>query len=241
MEQTRVSVALASYNGALYIKEQLESILVNLSMKDEIIVSDDGSTDGTRRIVSEYARIDSRIHLIEGPCNGIIANFEHAIERCRGTYIFLADQDDVWEKDKVEKVLKIFQEKDVALVVHDAKVCNGDLKEVLLPSFFSYRSSGAGVWKNIVKNTYMGCCIALKKEVRDKVLPIPKSIQMHDQWIGILSDFYFGKSVFLKETLLSYRRHGENNSSMKHNGVGKMICNRAVFMMCFLGRILHIC
>ncbi|MGN0352990.1 MAG: glycosyltransferase family 2 protein [Roseburia sp.] len=226
MEQVRVSVALASYNGAAYIGEQLESILENLSSEDEIIVSDDGSTDETRHIIAEYERKDARVHLTEGPCNGIIANFEHAIAECRGEYIFLADQDDVWVPGKVEKVLKILEEKGVSLVIHDAKVCNGDLQEEVMPSFFAYRGSGAGVWKNYMKNTYMGCCMAFKKEVKDKVLPIPKDIQMHDQWIGILSDYYFGKSFFLQEPLLLYRRHEQNASDFSHNTVLVMLKNR---------------
>lgn len=237
MEQIRVSVAIASYNGAAYIGEQLESILENLSPEDEIIVSDDGSTDGTRTVVMEYANKDARVHLTEGPCNGIIANFEHAIAECKGEYIFLADQDDVWTSGKVEKVLKIFKEKGVALVIHDARVCNGDLKEEVMPSFFAYRGSGAGVWKNYMKNTYMGCCMAFKREVRDKVLPIPRDIQMHDQWIGILSDYYFGKSFFLREPLLLYRRHEKNASDFSHNTVLVMIKNRLLLARRLLSQI----
>lgn len=226
MEQVRVSVAIAAYNGAAYIAQQLDSILTNLSELDEIIVSDDGSTDATRKIVSEYEQKDSRVHLVEGPREGIIANFEHAMQMCKGTYIFLSDQDDVWESNKVEKVLEILEQRDVFLVIHDAKVCNDNLEEVVMPSFFSYRGSGAGAWKNYVKNTYMGCCMAFKKEVRDKVLPIPKDIQMHDQWIGILSDYYFGKSVFLQKPLLLYRRHAQNASDFSHNSIGVMLKNR---------------
>lgn len=223
MEQIRISVALASYNGEKYIASQLESILQNLSEQDEIVVSDDGSTDRTREIVTSFREKDARIRLVDGPEQGIIANFEHALKECRGAYLFLADQDDVWAKDKVEKVMRAFEEEQVSLVIHDVEVRNESLEQVLMPSFFAYRGSGAGAFKNFCKNTYMGCAMALKREVLSRIFPIPRDIQMHDQWIGILSDYYFGKSFFLKEPLLKYRRHEQNNSDFSRHGILKMI------------------
>lgn len=223
MEQIRISVALASYNGEKYIASQLESILQNLSERDEIVVSDDGSTDRTREIVTSFLEKDARIRLVDGPKQGIIANFEHALKECRGAYLFLSDQDDVWAKDKVEKVMQAFEKEQVSLVIHDVEVRNESLEQVLMPSFFAYRGSGAGSFKNFCKNTYMGCAMALKREVLSKIFPIPRDIQMHDQWIGILSDYYFGKSFFLKEPLLKYRRHEQNNSDFSCHGILKMI------------------
>lgn len=240
MEEVRISVAVASYNGADYIGEQLDSILQNLSMQDEVLVSDDGSTDGTIEIVKEYEQKDARVHLLHGPKKGIIANFEYAMQMCRGKYIFLSDQDDIWRPDKVEKVLEVFEQPDVYLVIHDARVCKEDGKEVVMPSFFAYRGSGAGVLKNYIKNTYMGCCMAFRKEVREKALPIPKDIQMHDQWIGIVSDYCFGKSVFLQEQLLEYRRHEQNASDFSHNTIGVMLKNRILLAKRFFFHIIKI-
>ena len=73
----RISVAMVSYQGAKYIKEQLDSILVTLGAEDEIIISDDGSTDGTREIIAEYQQKDNRISLIDGPRCGVKANVEN--------------------------------------------------------------------------------------------------------------------------------------------------------------------
>ena len=166
---------------------------------------------------------------------------EHALKQCRGEIIFLSDQDDIWKTNKVNRVLEVMDQEKCALVIHDAEVFYENPDKADMESFFAFRNAGAGVWKNIIKNSYIGCCMAFRREVLERVIPIPTNIEMHDQWIGILSDFYFGKSVFLKEPLLSYRRHGENSSAMKHYGVGKMIRNRVVFILRFLGRILHIC
>lgn len=240
--QIRVSVAMALYNGERYIKEQIDSILCQLGEHDELIISDDGSADSSPAIVREYQKNDNRIRLVKGPGLGIKKNFEYAISLAGGKYIFLTDQDDIWHRDKIEHVLNAFKTSGAYLVVHDAKVFEGkEAEHITTESFFDYRGSKAGVLKNMVKNSYIGCCMAFRKNVKEIILPIPSKIEMHDQWIGVLSDFVFGKSYFLREPLLLYRRHGENSSSMQHYGIGKMLRNRIVFFGYFLVSIPHIC
>lgn len=222
----RISVAMTTYNGEAFIREQLDSILLNLTEEDEIVISDDGSLDDTRHIVEEYKKEHGNIRLVDGPGQGVIANFEHAIGMCKGEYIFLADQDDVWKPDKVEKVLGAFGKHDYHLVIHDAEVVNEDLSSVIMDSFFAHRSSKPGVIANLVKNRYMGCCMAFRRDLTESILPIPRNIPMHDQWIGLVSDRIYGKSCFLQEKLLLYRRHEHAVSDFEHNSVGVMIRNR---------------
>lgn len=105
-----ISVCVATYNGEKYLQEQLDSILIQLAPDDELIISDDFSTDKTRSILDSY-RADPRIKLLEGPQKGIIKNFEHAINQASGDLIFLADQDDVWLPDKVADTKAKFDEK----------------------------------------------------------------------------------------------------------------------------------
>ncbi len=231
----RVSVAMATYNGEKYIKKQIETIIKNLEKNDELVISDDGSKDKTRHIIKKIIEKDDRIKLIEGPNKGVKQNFENAIKNCKGKYIFLSDQDDLWEKDKVQKVLKCFEKHNCSLVIHDAKVIDENENEII-KSFFEFRNSGAGIIKNIWKNTYIGCCMAFKGEIKEKVLPIPDNIEMHDQWIGIINEKY-GKSEFLKDKLIKYRRHSGNVSTMKHYGIFKMIKNRAILIANYLYRI----
>ena len=232
MSNIRVSVAMATYNGEKYIKEQINSILKNLEQDDELVISDDGSKDNTIRIIQEYQKEDSRVKLFEGPKKGVKQNFANAIEKSNGEYIFLADQDDVWNDNKVKEVLKVFEEKGVTLVIHNCEIVNENLEKTD-KTFFEFRNSGKGIIKNIWKNTYIGCCIAFRASMKDKILPIPNDIEMHDQWIGIINEKY-GKSYFLDECLIKYRRHGDNVSKMKHYGLGKMIRNRAVFLYRFI-------
>ena len=226
----RVSVAMAAYNGLPYIREQVISILKNLTAEDELIISDDGSTDKTPEFLAELAKEDARVRVVQGPGSGIKKNFENALKHCLGNYIFLADQDDIWADDKVEKMMCVFETKDVSLVMHDAVVVNEDHTEELMPSFFAYRGSKAGACANIIKNTYMGCCMAFRREVLQWILPIPEEIQMHDQWIGVLNDLKGSGTCIMPEKLLFYRRHEHNNSDFSHNTVPVMIKNRIVFL-----------
>lgn len=229
---------MITYNGAEYLKEMLDSILVNLAKEDEIIVSDDGSTDGTWEMLEKYQKQDTRIRLVKGPQQGVKQNVQNALKYCTGEYIFLADQDDVWTNDKVKKVMEVFETKDCSLVIHDAKVVRMTRPlQMELESFFAFRNAGAGVWKNIIKNSYIGCCMAFKAELLGVALPIPNDIEMHDQWLGVLNDKYYQKSYFLREPLLLYRRHGQNSSAMTHYKIPKMIRNRIVFCWRFLQRI----
>lgn len=229
----KVSVAMATYNGEKYIKEQIKTILDCLEENDELVISDDGSTDNTLGIINSFN--DDRIVLIEGPKKGIKQNFANAIKNTSGEYIFLSDQDDIWEKDKVTEVIKCFEKENCTLVVHDAEVVDENLNMVI-SSYYSYRNSGKGIIKNIYKNTYIGCCMAFLSKAKKYVLPIPNDIEMHDQWIGILNDKY-GKTYFSTKKLIKYRRHSLNNSQMNHYGIIKMIKNRLTFIVRYMERI----
>lgn len=222
-----ISVAMATYNGEKYIKEQIDSILLNLIKGDEIIISDDGSTDKTLDIIKEYK--EERIRIIEGPRRGVKQNFANAIKHCKGKYIFLSDQDDIWMKNKVETVLKVFEEKKVSLVIHDCVVINNQY-EVLYDSFFKIRSSKKGIWKNIWKNSYIGCCMCFEEALKEFILPIPNQIEMHDQWIGIMAEKKGRGSTFIRDKLIQYRRHDKNVSKMQHNSISIMIRNRWNFI-----------
>lgn len=202
-----LTVCLATFNGEKYIKEQLDSILCQIGRNDEIIVSDDSSIDNTLSIIKSYK--DNRIKILSGKmfCSPV-RNFENALKHAKGDYIFLCDQDDVWFPDKVKSMLTYLKEYD--LVVSDCKVVDANLN-IISESFFSGRLSGKGFWKNLMKNTYLGCCMAFRKEVLHYVLPFPAKIAMHDIWIGLSVEMY-GTSFFLAHPLVLYRRHGTNAS-----------------------------
>ncbi|MCQ2515544.1 MAG: glycosyltransferase [Saccharofermentans sp.] len=222
-----ISVAMASFNGERYIKNQIDSILMNLNDTDELVISDDGSTDNTIDIINSYN--DKRIHLISGPKKGINKNFENAIIHCNGDIIFLSDQDDVWYEGKVTTVLEAFNKYDCLLVQHDAVVKDGE-GNVLYDSFANHRRVRCGVFKNWLRNSYHGCLIAFKKELVESVVPFPSTGCFHDQWIGIISDSH-KKSVFIDEVLMEYRRYGSNASSFVHEPFFTQLKKRIILLV----------
>jgi glycosyltransferase involved in cell wall biosynthesis len=201
-----ISVCLATFNGAKYIKEQLDSILVQLQEMDEIIIADDGSSDDTISIIESYK--DSRIKIYRNSYRNLILNFEFALNKAKGDFIFLSDQDDVWLPNKVEVCLNYLSTYDV--VLSNCKIVNANL-ETINNSFFHLNNSKKGFLRNLVKNSYIGCCMAFKKKLLIKALPFPKSIPMHDIWLGFISEFFL-KTKFIEEPLLLHRRHGNNES-----------------------------
>ncbi|MBB6127048.1 glycosyltransferase family 2 protein [Mucilaginibacter lappiensis] len=203
-----VSVCMATYNGERYILQQVESILNQLDADDELIVSDDGSTDRTLDILNEFT--DKRIKIFSNKNQkGPVGNFENAIRNSNGQYIFLADQDDVWFDTKIKVMVSYLQRYDV--VNCDCKVVDDSLN-VICPSYFQYISSGVGFIKNLKTNTYMGNCMAFKRNTLDVVLPFPKNIPNHDLWIGAVADLFY-KPYFIPEVLGLHRRHDHNASN----------------------------
>lgn len=193
---------MATYNGEQYLKEQIDSILCQLKQDDELIISDDGSTDTTCDIIRSYQ--DSRIQLYhnEGE-HGFKSNFENALNKAAGEYIFLADQDDVWIENKYADVLAKLQEYD--LVLTDSIVTNKNL-EVIHPSFFKVNKCAPGLFRNIIRTAFYGSCMAFNRRILNLSLPLcsPKSIG-HDQWIGMVA-CVSGRVLFYDKPYLKYRR-----------------------------------
>lgn len=202
-----ISVCMPTYNGEKYIKEQLDSILSQISVDDEVIISDDSSTDETLEIIKSYN--DSRLKVLENNhYKSPIYNLENALKQAKGDYIFLADQDDVWFPNKVEKLLLCLTDYDC--VVSDATVVNSDMT-VIHESFMEINHSRKGFVNNLIKNGFLGCCMAFSSSLLKIVLPFPKNIPMHDSWIGLNATLK-GKVLFLDEPLIYYRRHESNAS-----------------------------
>ena len=199
---------MATYNGACFIRAQIDSILPQLSADDELIISDDGSTDRTVEMIEKIH--DSRIRLLKGSgFQNPVFNFEHAIGQASGDIIFLSDQDDLWTSDKVHVMTEVLETCDLA--VSDCDVIDESGCQIH-PSFYAKRHSGPGLIRNIYKNTYLGCCMAFRAKVLQWALPFPADIPMHDMWLGTVAEV-FGRTRFIPQRLVHYRRHSQNASS----------------------------
>lgn len=207
----RVSVCLATYNGGNYIREQINSILTQLTDKDEIIISDDHSTDDTINIIQQFN--DSRIKIFFNEYEkGYTQNFENALNKANGQYIFLSDQDDKWVADKVNITLKYLIQDKYDMVISDCFVVDEDLN-IIKESYFKTRKSKAGFINTLIKANYLGCCLAFNREVLKRAVLFPKKYEYlpHDLWIGLIGYAFF-KVKTTDEKLIMYRRHEKNVS-----------------------------
>lgn len=209
----KISVCMATCNGERFIKEQLDSILIQISTEDEVVISDDGSTDETLKIIKRIN--DSRIKIFNHVPNTALksyekvsANFFNAINHAKGDFLFLVDQDDIWMENKVKICVDALLSYD--LILHDCKVVKENL-EVIHPSYFKFNNSQKGILRNVYKNAYLGCCMAFRKEIATKAIGINSFCVPHDIWLGLTAELS-GKVKFLNEPLLLYRRHYENIS-----------------------------
>lgn len=205
-----ISVCLATYNGEKYIIEQINSILLQLSNNDEIIISDDNSTDNTLSLTRSIG--DHRIKIfINDLGQGYTHNFENAIKKSSGEFIFLCDQDDVWMENKVSTMMSALQRSD--LVVSDALICDGLLNPTL-GSHFELHSTRSGFLHNFIMTRYIGACMAFKREILSRVLPFPTNSKLcaHDYWIANVGELYY-KVELVDIPLIKYRRHGLNASN----------------------------
>jgi glycosyltransferase involved in cell wall biosynthesis len=215
-----LSVALAAYNGSAYLREQVASILPQLKNDDQLIISVDPSTDDSLDLARAIAAENPCVTVLEGPGAGVAKNFEQAIAASRGSYVFLSDQDDLWQPNKVARVLEAFDASGATLVLHDAQITDAEAT-VVSPSFFAWRNSRPGFWQNILRNSYIGCCVAFRSSLIPAILPIPEALPVHDQWIGLLAERH-GGVCFLDELLVKYRRHAANLTATTHAPAAQM-------------------
>ncbi len=211
----RISVCMASYNGEKYIKKQIESILIQLSLEDEIIISDDGSVDNTINIIEGFK--DQRIKVLNNHYllknrksvkqrfRSATKNFENALKNASGEIIFLSDQDDIWLDNKVEITLQYLKECD--LVVSDYSFI--DENDNSIAEIFNIRNKAKGFISNLMSTPYIGCGMAFSKKILNNSLPFPKNLLAHDLWIGFIAR-YSGKVLFIDNKLFLHRRHKQN-------------------------------
>jgi glycosyltransferase involved in cell wall biosynthesis len=231
-----ISVCIATYNGSKYIENQLNSILNQIGEEDEVIIVDDFSTDDTILIIKNLN--DKRIKLYNNHKNiGAVQSFGRALQLAQGDLIFLSDQDDSWCPNKVSSIVGIFLTQSVDLIVHDAVVV--DSRSIISHSLFEMNNSGQGIFKNTISNTYTGCCMSFRREILEKVLPIPKKAGLyHDAWIGIIAECSNFKIIFLKSTLIDWNRHGGNLSVTVRRNIITILFERFLLIRAILNRLI---
>ena len=212
-----ISVCMATYNGERFLREQIDSILCQLGPADELIISDDGSTDGTLGIIESYG--DSRIRLLKHERTFSVSkfssgyycsnNFSNAISHAQGDLIFLSDQDDKWRDNKIEVMKSQLESADLCLSNFAVVDENG---KTIRPKFFMDNPITRHWFVNFNRNIYFGCCMAFRKATVESFMPIPPSVASYDSWIGAVLHLKKKKICFIDIALINYRRHEYNIS-----------------------------
>lgn len=222
----RNSVAMATYNGAKFIREQLLSICGQTVRPDEIVISDDGSKDDTLAIIQEIANSEQAKGITflifqDNPRKGYCGNFEWAVTHASGDYTFLCDQDDVWYPQKVETVMKIFDSQpNASLVIHNAtlidaygspldgvfddklpvEILDGSVFHISRELYLDKAVSGAGI---------RGMCMCFTSGLKDELIPFPRTVDNHDKWVYFCA-IACDSCYYVNSSLVHYRLHGNN-------------------------------
>jgi len=232
-----ISVVMATYNGEKYILQQLNSILSQLSYGDEVIIVDDCSKDNTSSVINSLQ--DKRIKLVSNVSNlGVKKSFERGLNLATNELIFLSDQDDIWLPNKVTTILQKFAEDyELVMVYGDAVVIDENNRQTNNSFLQIIGGNRVGIINTFIKNTHLGCTMALRKKMLNYILPIPQNIPMHDSWIGILCQIY-GKSLYIDEPLMHYRRHSCNASKTTRESLYQVITWRVKLFFALIKQII---
>jgi len=204
-----VSIVLCAYNGACYIRNQLDTIVNQTYDNIEVIISDDRSTDSTLLVIEEFCQKYDFIRLYRNEYNlGLVKNFEKAIQLARGEYIALADQDDVWHLSKIKDLIENIGEN--ILIYHNSSFIDYDGKKLTNETMATRNVmyDGRSCLPFIYSNCVSGHAMLFKRELVPFIIPFDKRF-FHDWWI-VYASLNKGSIKYLDKVLVQYRQHGRN-------------------------------
>lgn len=221
------SVAIASYNGAAFIGPQIDSILAQSELPNEIVVTDDQSSDDTLGVLAAYAeRSPVPIRWHRNPERlGFARNFRRAAALCRSELIFFCDQDDLWVPNKVQRVKDAFADPSVFLAYHGALVVTTDNEPLYQLYDADHQRAMLGIEPVHPWHASYGMTQAFRASLRehddlwDRALNhVYKENELlaHDQWYFFLAQI-FGRVAYVDEPLVRYRQHGANAVGALHD------------------------
>ena len=211
-----ISVAMATYQGEKFLEAQLTSIWECLEPGDEIIVSDDGSTDATLSILSAYVERGCPISIFankDKAGNTITNNFVNAISHCRNPIVVFCDQDDVWQPNRLAVVRELHSAYDCVVV--DGNVVTED--QFTTERIYQRRPPSISLMRNFYKLSVLGCQLSFRRSALLARINVPKDPHITHDWWFYMNALLKGRVLILQESVFGYRRHGGNAS----NGIGK--------------------
>lgn len=211
-----ISVAMATYQGEKFLEAQLTSIWECLEPGDEIVVSDDGSTDSTLSILAAYIERGCPISIFANrkkAGNSITNNFVNAISHCRNPIVVFCDQDDVWQPNRLAVVRDLHSTYDCVVV--DGNIVTDD--QFTAERIFQQRPPSTSLMRNFYKLSVLGCQLSFRRSILLTRINVPKDRHITHDWWFYMNALLKGRVLVSHESVFGYRRHGGNAS----NGIGR--------------------
>ncbi|HEC1758836.1 TPA: glycosyltransferase family 2 protein [Campylobacter lari] len=221
-----IAIILATYNGEIYLKQQIDSILDQTYKNIKIYIGDDNSKDGTMNIIKAYKNLHpDKITYYQNKTNiGFIKNFEKLLQITKENYIAFSDQDDIWLPNKLEEQIKAIKEvekKDnLPIMCHSDLTMIDENQKIIYNSFFYFKKYKLKPEKDLGHILgpcgVMGNTMMINKTLKDIILPFPEGIDFHDYYIAVMCEL-FGTRITIFNSLVYYRIHQNNTSNNKLN------------------------
>jgi glycosyltransferase involved in cell wall biosynthesis len=243
-----VSICIATYNGAKFIKKQIDSILREILPSDELIIVDDCSTDETVSIIRRYGQ--KNIKLFQNAVNcGHVKSFEMALGMARNNYILLSDQDDIWLPGRLGDLINKSTAEGVALVTSNFGQIDEDDFNIGNSRYRLLEADSKSHLLNIIglfwgTRPYFGCAMIINRKLLDIALPFPKWVEGHDVWLALCANAMHS-NFHLEQKTLNRRLHSNNLTSLARRPILKILVTRYRMLMClsiilfrfFLGKL----
>ena len=228
IENKKIDILMATYNGEKYLVEQLDSIINQTYHNWNLLIRDDNSTDKTLEIIQNYHKKDKRIKILKDNKGniGIVRNFEELLKSSESEFIMFSDQDDIWVENKLDMYLKMIEKiKNKGFMIHsDAILFDKNKSNILKDTFISKKAINRGL-ENVFFNYFVqGATILISKEIKNFILPFPKEVYLHDRYIHLISELFFER-IFVNKALIYYRQHGDNQIGAK-NTIRELLSKR---------------
>ena len=228
IENKKIDILMATYNGEKYLGEQLDSIINQTYHNWNLLIRDDNSTDKTLEIIQNYHKKDKRIKILKDNKGnlGIVRNFEELLKSSESEFIMFSDQDDIWVENKLDMYLKMIEKiKNKGFMIHsDAILFDKNKSNILKDTFISKKAINRGL-ENVFFNYFVqGATILISKEIKNFILPFPKEVYLHDRYIHLISELFFER-IFVNKALIYYRQHRDNQIGAK-NTIRELLSKR---------------
>lgn len=208
------SVIVPVYNGERFLREQLDSIINQITTNDELIIIDDASNDNSVKIIESYT--NANIIKIQNYINiGIQKTLEKGIRIAKNPIITFADQDDIWLPGKLKEIKTTFSNEKIDLFLQDGLMIDQNKQLLNLNPISWVINYGKGLFSNFIKNSFLGCCMSLRREFAIKYLRGLPYAPMHDYYFGTLILLFKRNYKISHNISFLFRRHSSNQTPEK--------------------------